>query len=129
MLSGCSAPSLHSFMEFIDTDYTAAAHLNIQRECDREFLGQQLVVSWNLPARMSKQLPCSLHLWVYYGDGKVKKLVYQVDRLSSYRVYRLSGPEYQEHNGMVSYKVCLLHGDRKIVSRQHHLWTEVISLS
>lgn len=127
-LSGCSQPCLSSFTEFIDNDYTAAAHLGIEQTCLRETLGQQVVVIWNLPYRMQYVLPATLHLWVYYGDGKIEKLTYEVRQLSGYRIYCLKGEDFKERQGIVSYKVSLSSGDKEIVSRRHHLWMEVISL-
>lgn len=127
-LSACSQPSLSSFTEFVDNDYRAAAHLGIEQACVHEIFGQQVVVTWSLPYRMQSMLPATLHLWVYYGDGKIEKLTYEVRQLSGYRIYCLKGDDYEERQGIVSYKVSLSSGDREIVSRRHHLWMEVISV-
>ncbi|ADZ18913.1 hypothetical protein CP04DC42_0055 [Chlamydia psittaci 04DC42] len=73
-------------------------------------------------------LPATLHLWVYYGDGKIEKLTYEVRQLSGYRIYCLKGEDFKERQGIVSYKVSLSSRDKEIVSRRHHLWMEVISM-
>ncbi len=127
-LSACSQPSLSSFTEFVDNDHSAAAQLGIEQSCVHEIFGQQVVVTWSLPYRMQKVLPATLHLSVYYGDGKIEKLTYEVRQLSGYRVYCLKGDDYHDRQGIVSYKVSLSSGDKEIVSRRHHLWTDVISV-
>lgn len=119
---------MSSFMEFVQEDFTAAAHLGIEHGNDRQSTGQQIVVTWQLPSRMRKTLPLSLYLWVYYGNGTVEKLIYDIHHFSGYRTYRLLGDDYEQMQGIVSYKISLCDGDRVILSRQHHLWMEVISL-
>ncbi|EPP38078.1 hypothetical protein BOKEGFJH_00441 [Chlamydia avium] len=128
-LSSCSQPSLSSFTEFIDNDYTAGAQLGIEQGAGHdELFGQQVVVTWSLPYRMQKLLPATLHLSIYYGDGKTEKLTYEVRQLSGYSVYCLKGDDYYNRQGIVSYKVSLLSEDKEIVSRRHHIWTEVIAI-
>lgn len=128
-LSSCSQPSLSSFTEFIDNDYTAGAQLGIEQGGARdEILGQQVVVTWSLPYRLQKLLPATLHLSIYYGDGKIEKLTYEVRQLSGYRVYCLKGDNYYNRQGIVSYKVSLFGEGKEIVSRRHHIWTEVIAV-
>ncbi len=127
-LSSCSQPSLSSFTEFIDNDYLAGAQLGIEQGPHDEIFGQQIVITWNLPYRMQKLLPATLHLSIYYGDGKTEKLTYEVCQLSGYRVYCLKGNDYYNRQGIVSYKVALLSKDKEIVSRRHHIWTEVIAV-
>ncbi|WP_080125482.1 hypothetical protein [Chlamydia suis] len=127
-LGGCSQPALSSFLEFIDEDYTAAAHLGIDRGCVVESVGQQLVVTWGLPTRFRDSLPMVLHVWVYYGNGEAEKFSYDVHHLSGYQVYLLKDCDYQERQGIISYKVSLTKDGKEILSRNHHLWMEVISL-
>ncbi|WP_100934013.1 acyl-CoA dehydrogenase [Candidatus Chlamydia corallus] len=127
-LLGCSEPSLSSFTEYIGSEYTAAAQLNIEQSCLDEVHGQQVIVTWSLPSRMRKCLPVTLYLWVYYGSGKVEKLTYEVNQSAGYRVYCLKGLEYKEVQGIISYRVALCSGNQEIISRRHHLWMEVISL-
>lgn len=127
-LSACSQPSLSSFTEFVDNDYTAAVHLGIEQACAHEVFGQQVVVTWSLPYRMRHLLPATMHLSVYYGDGKIEKLTYEVRQLSGYRIYCLKGEDFNERQGIISYKVSLSNGDKEIISRRHHLWMEVISV-
>ncbi|AAF38491.1 conserved hypothetical protein [Chlamydia pneumoniae AR39] len=127
-LLGCSEPSLSSFTEYVGPEYSAAAQLSIEQSCHDEVYGQQVVVTWSLPSRMRKCLPVTLYLWVYYGNGKVEKLTYEVNQSAGYRVYCLKGLEYKELQGIISYRVALCSGNQEIVSRRHHLWMEVISL-
>lgn len=130
LLSGCADSSLSSFTEFINEDFSALAHLDIERsdlETERS-VGQQLVVTWRLPARIRHILPLSLYVWVYYGNGTLEKLIYDVHNLSGFRVYRLLGCDYEEKQGIVSYKISLCDGETIILNRQHHLWMEVIPL-
>ncbi|EPP34467.1 hypothetical protein CP10139811_0387 [Chlamydia ibidis] len=128
-LSSCSQPSLSSFTEFIDSDYCAAARLGISRDCTDEIFGQQVVMTWNLPWRMRNLLPATLRLHLYCGDGHIETLVYEVHRLSGYRIYCLKNEDYHAYKGIVSYKVTLFSGDSEIITRRHHLWTEVISFN
>ncbi|SPN73260.1 hypothetical protein C10C_0073 [Chlamydia serpentis] len=109
-------------------EHSAAAQLNIEQSCVDEIFGQQVVVTWSLPSRMRRCLPLTLYLWVYYGNGKVEKLTYEVNQSAGYRVYCLKGLEYKEFQGIISYRVALYSGNQEIVSRRHHLWMEVISL-
>lgn len=127
-MSGCVGKPLASFTEFIQSDFTAAAHLGIEQSECHQTIGQQLVVTWRLPSYMNKKLPLTLRLWVFYGNGTVEKLIYDVHHLSGYRTYRLLNDDYECVQGIVSYKISLCDGDRVILSRQHHLWMEVISL-
>ncbi|WP_407365849.1 acyl-CoA dehydrogenase [Chlamydia pecorum] len=127
-LSGCSEPMLSSFTEFVDNEYTAAAQLGIESAGMHEIFGQQVVVTWSLPHRMHKSLPLTLQLWVYHGCGRVEKLTYDISQLSGYRVYCIKDDEYEENQGIVSYRVALLNGDKEIISRRHHLWMDVISV-
>ncbi|ANH78877.1 hypothetical protein Cs308_0707 [Candidatus Chlamydia sanziniae] len=127
-MSGCFEPTLSSFTEYIDTEYTSAAQLDIEQGSMHEVFGQQVIVSWTLPSRMRKCLPATLYLWVYYGNGTVEKLIYEVNQLAGYRVYCLKGHNYEEMQGIVSYHITLCSGDKEIVSRRHHLWMEVISV-
>ncbi|ADH20765.1 hypothetical protein AB8868_01605 [Chlamydia trachomatis] len=127
-LGGCSQPALSSFLEFIDNDYTAAAHLGIDRGCVTESVGQQLVVTWGLPSRFRDSLPMVLHVWVYYGNGEAAKFSCDVQHLSGYQVYTLKENDYQDRQGIISYKVSLTKDGKEILSRSHHLWMEVISL-
>ena len=46
----------------------------------------------------------------------------------SYQVYLLKDCDYQERQGIISYKVSLTKDGKEILSRNHHLWMEVISL-
>lgn len=130
LLSGCADSSLSSFTEFINEDFSASAHLDIEQfDVGSGYsVGQQLVVTWRLPSRMRHILPLSLYVWVYYGDGTVEKLIYDVHNLSGFRVYRLLGCDYEEKQGIVSYKISLCDGETIILNRQHHLWMEVIPL-
>lgn len=127
-LEGCSRPALSSFLEFIDEEHTAAAHLGIDRGCVVESVGQQLVVTWGLPLCFRNSLPMVLHVWVYYGNGEAEKFSYDVQYLSGYQVYVLKDSDYQDRQGIISYKVSLTKDDKEILSRSHHLWMEVISL-
>lgn len=114
-------------MEFVDYDYTAAAHLGIgQPKIDD--VGQQIVITWALPKKMARTLPLVMHLHVYYGNGIVEKFSYELWQLSSYKVFSLTGEAYHQAQGVVSYKVSLLHNGRELCNRKHHLWTEIIPL-
>ena len=127
-LGGCSQPVLSSFLEFIDEDYTAAAHLGVDRRCTVESVGQQLVITWGLPSRFRDSLPMVLLVWVYYGNGEVEKFSYDVHHLSGYQVYVLKDNTYRDRQSIISYKVSLTKDDKEILSRSHHLWMEVIAL-
>lgn len=119
---------MSSFTEFINEDFSAAAHLDIEQQDVGYSVGQQIVVTWRLPSRMRMLLPLSLYVWVYYGDGNVEKLIYDVHNLSGFRIYRLLGRDFEEKQGIVSYKISLCDGENVVLSRQHHLWMEVIPL-
>lgn len=127
-MSGCADTALSSFTEFINEDFSAAAHLDIEQQESERSNGQQIVVTWRLPSRMRTLLPLNLYMWVYYGNGNVEKLIYDVRNLSGFRVYRLLGRDFEEKQGIVSYKISLRDDEKVILSRQHHLWMEVIPL-
>lgn len=127
-LSSCSSPSLSSFTEFLDNESKASVRLGIEQEGEREVYGQRIVMSWSIPNKMRNVLPAHLRLFVYYGDGTVEKFIYDIHQCSGYRICCLKGEEYCRRQGIVSYKISLFSGEKELVSRCHHLWTEILSV-
>lgn len=128
LLCSCTGPTLFSFTEYVDSGRYASNQIGVE-DCDlEEICGQQIVFSWNLPPKLKKNLPADIYLYVHYGNGDIEELIYPVKQVTGYMIYSLTGDLYHNKKGIISYKLSLFYKGKELVTRQHHLWTEIIKI-
>ncbi|WP_213318222.1 hypothetical protein [Chlamydiifrater volucris] len=125
--TGCTAPVLYTFTEYICEEDCASSKIGLEESLSPVFLGKQVVINWSLPKKYHSS-SLSLLLNVYYSDGEHKKLAYEVEGLSGYKVYRTQELS-DSAKEVISYKAVLMADGKEVISSAHHLWTEVIPVT
>lgn len=127
-LSGCCG-RLNFYSEYINEDSFAAAKVGLKDIQDPKSLeGQQIVINWSLPKKYVRLLPLSLALTVRYGSGVIETIRHSIDVCSGFWIFRIQSRIFEEKKGISSYKVSIEKGNQELMSDQHHLWAEVISI-
>ena len=91
-------------------------------------MGDRLIVEWQLPKDLLGKQPC-LRLYVLYKNYTEELFVYPIAHRTDYIAYTLSGEEYKQKKGILTYRaqVCLEDGE---VFRdwKHQLWAKLITV-
>ncbi len=106
--------------------YLASEQINTPDPCRLCYQGQQLVVHWRLPDTAVQ--PAELVLQVRYGNHECETITHPITKRRGYWIYRLVNADYWEREGIVTYRATLCRGGTAICTREHHLWTEILTI-
>ena len=128
LLSSCASHELvKARSEYLDSSYLASTQVRTPEPCYTCFVGEQVIVSWNLPQRYELD-EVTLRLFLRFGDHEVREIVQPISRYRGCRIFRLLNADYWEHEGILSYSV-RIENDQGVWSRfDHHLWQDIVHI-
>jgi hypothetical protein len=111
--------------EFLDASYLASTKIETPDPCKQCFLGQQLVITWNVPSR---KLPAEIDLQIRYGNRQFQQITHPIQTPAGYWTFRLMNKEYSKMQGICAYSVQIV-SDGCVIDRwDHHLWADLVQL-
>ncbi len=127
LFSGCNRIPLSCRSEYLGPNYLASAAIDTPDPLQACFMGQQIVVRWNLPS----QAPCptTLRLSVRFGTREIETFTTPINNRNGYWIFRLLNQDYVCKQGIVSFKAEIFNGDVLLSSWRHFLWADIIEIS
>jgi hypothetical protein len=90
--------------------------------------GQRLRISWSVTKKEFKSGPLSLEITVRLKNGEKQFLTKALDAASGECLFEVTGENYTEKGGILSYRVDLLVSGKPIAERHHRFWVEEITV-
>lgn len=122
-LGGCSKAALSVRSEAIHPEYLASLHVGTPDPFQEAFCGQQIIVQWSFPEIRE---PLSLLFSFILGNHTFEQVCIPLNASEGYYIYRLLGSAFREKGGILSYKVEVLTGSKKLACWQQQSWVEWI---
>ncbi len=122
---GCHRAPLQCRTEALYPDYLASTNVGTPDPCNACFLGQQVVMQWNVPHPC---LPLELVLHVRYGSREDAIFSWPITRSRGHHIYRLINDEYWCREGIVSFKAVLYQDGEPLYDWKHSLWVDLIQI-
>ncbi|MBA3956906.1 MAG: hypothetical protein H0X51_00720 [Parachlamydiaceae bacterium] len=91
-------------------------------------VGQRVLIQWNLPPEWLEHEDLHLEFTIRFGNRTQLLKKVRVDCAKGLYVYVLADDEFCQKEGIVSYKVDLVHDDCILVAWRHQLWVELIDI-
>jgi len=127
-ISACHRLPVTCRSEYLYPDYLASQQINTPDPARDCFLGQKIVVSWNIPKRWL-QKPVTLLLHVRYGTREVETFSQILERPSGWWEYTLLNTEYTNKCGIVSFQAELVQQGRILSQWNHFLWVDILEIT
>lgn len=124
--SCCRSPSLTCRSEYLYPLYLASTQVNTPDPACGCFLGQQIIVRWNLPRHY---LPSELLLTVRFGDHQIKTFSHPIPKRKGYWIYRLINQDYTCRGGIISFQAQLIQDGQVLDHWDHYLWADIIEIN
>lgn len=125
-LASCAqrAP-LSARSEYLNSTYLASTQIRTPEPCYPCFVGEQVIVSWNLP-RCKPLHDSELVFRVRLGDHEVEEVTVPVELHNGFWIYRILNKEYWGHKGILSYSARIVQDDEVLYRFDHKLWQDLI---
>jgi len=125
-LCGCAPRQmLTARSEYLNSTYLASTQIRTPEPCYPCFVGEQVIISWNLP-RCIPLSESELHFLVRLGDREVEERCIPVQLHSGFWIYRIINKEYWAHKGILSYSARIVRDGEEVYRFDHKLWQDLI---
>ncbi|MCP5469237.1 MAG: hypothetical protein H7A36_01870 [Chlamydiales bacterium] len=126
LLCSCARhEALKARSEYLNSTYLASTQVRTPEPCYPCFVGEQVIVSWNLPRKCPLK-DTDMVLTLRFGDQEVDQVMTPIGLHNGYWIYRLLNKEYWTHDGISSYSAKIVHNGEVLYQWDHHLWQELI---
>ena len=126
LLTSCTTRQvLSARSEYLNSTYLASTQIRTPEPCYPCFVGEQVIVSWNLP----HCIPLSdseLHFAVRLGDREIEEVSVPVELHNGFWIYRILNKEYRSHKGILSYSARIVRDGEEVYRFDHKLWQDLI---
>lgn len=129
LLVSCGKGHLSVRQEWIDGRYLASTYVKTPdpRQAHPP-TGQKLIVQWWVPSQVLENHP-KLLLKIIYWDFTEKTITFPITKRVGYETYTLLDKEYEEKQGLLTYRAEIVTDDDKIYQEwTHKLWVNLIKI-
>ncbi len=95
---------------------------------DKPYLGQNLIIHWNIPSFLFQEPDIRVVLRVRYGNREEKEIVIPLFARTGSYVESLMNEEYHSKQGIVTYSAEVKAGDKIIGTWKHQLWVDILRI-
>jgi hypothetical protein len=128
LFSGCTRRYLTARTEYLTPEYLASSQVRTPDPRQEAFLGEQIVVHWDLPFALLREEP-QLHLSVRFVDRDIKEFSFPVRVRRGYLMVPFLNEEDLCRGGVLSYKIEVSVAEKCWTAWRHHLWVDIISVN
>jgi hypothetical protein len=131
LVTACNRPVLSARSEYFDNSDLASAQVNTpDPRQDGPTYGQRVHISWSVPKEYfdGKNEP-SLLLSLQYKNFETNEVVVPLEKASGHYVYTLRDEEYDNTQGILTYKVNIVSGEQVVLNEwRHQIWADRIKV-
>jgi hypothetical protein len=128
VLAACHRSPITCRSEYLYPPYLASVQVNTPDPMTGCFLGQQVIVKWDLPRRFQgEELTLLFH--IRFGNREQETLSVPINSHAGWWVYRLMNADYECKGGILSFQAQIIYQDAVVAEWNHYLWAEIIHVS
>lgn len=111
----------------VDSTYLASTHVGTPdpRKANPP-LGQKLIIDWTVPPELLTQDPKIL-LTLIYKNHTQEERTYAISARSGTEVYSLLNKEFEEREGLLTYRAEIVAGGEVYKEWKHQLWVNLLT--
>ena len=129
LLLGCQRHYLSVSQQWVDAEYLASSQIGSpDPRKEHPPLGQLLIIQWYLPRHLLAQHP-QVELDLIFWDYTTKKVTFPIKSPADWATYRCFNEEYQQKQGILTYKAAIVTEEGKIFRQwKHQLFVNLIEV-